>query len=132
MPLVNVYLAEGKGEQYIQSIGDGIHHALMDAWCIPADDRLHIYHEVKPQHFQISKTAFGVVRSDDVVVVQITTSPRTPMERVTFYRRLAAVLEETVRLRPDDVLVSVIMTSPEDWSLGNGEPQVLRALIPGS
>ena len=129
MPLVNVYLAEGRGEKIIQAVGDGIHRALVDAWGIPEDDRLHIYHEVKQEHFQISKTAFGVERSDDVVVVHITTSPRSPAENLALFKRLPEILEEAVGLRPEDVLISLIRTHPEDWSLGDGKAQVLTALM---
>ena len=47
MPLVHIYLTEGKSDQQIKKIGDGIHEALMRAWDIPEPDRFHIIHEKK-------------------------------------------------------------------------------------
>ena len=51
MPLIHIYLNEGKTQEHIQHLSDGIHEALMQAWAIPEHDRFHIIHEKKPNHF---------------------------------------------------------------------------------
>lgn len=126
MPLVKIYLTEGKEREYIDAIDDGIHQALMETWGIPEDDRFHILHEVKKGDLRINKTIFGAQRSDDVVVLHITTSPRTTEMKLAFYKRLPEILNEAVDLSPDDVFISIVMNTREDWSFGKGEAQLLK------
>ena len=35
MPIINILLAEGKPSEYIKSVADGVHDALMETWDIP-------------------------------------------------------------------------------------------------
>lgn len=129
MPLVNIYLAKGKSPDYLQALGNGIHQTLMTTWGIPQDDRFHIFHEPELAHFQINRRMFGIQRSDDVVVLHITTSPRTAEQKLAFYQLLPEVLNEAIGLRPEDVFVSLVTAQKEDWSFGNGEPQLLKQLV---
>lgn len=125
MPLVNISLVEGKSETYLQAIGDAIHQALMETWGLPENDRLQIFHERKAEHFMIDQSAYlegeGVKRSDDLIVIQITTSPRTREMKRAFYKRLPELLKEKISLNPQDVFINVVMVEKEDWSLGMGK-----------
>ena len=58
MPLIHIYLKEGKTEQAINNISDGIHETLMETWNIPLNDKFHIIHEKKPNQFYISLQGF--------------------------------------------------------------------------
>ena len=68
----------------------------METWGLPEKDRFHIFHELKAEHYRINRFAFlegeGVQRSDDVVLIQIVTSPRTIDMKRAFYRRLPKLL----------------------------------------
>ncbi len=118
MPIVHVYLLEGRPQTFLQAVGDSIHQALMEAWEIPEKDRFQIFHEKKAEHFRIDHSAYlegeGVQRSDDVIVIQITTSPRTIHMKRAFYRRLPELLKDRIGLSPANVLINVTMTDEED------------------
>ena len=43
----NVFLKEGKSQDYLQSVRIAIHNALMTAWGIPKHDCFQIIHEKK-------------------------------------------------------------------------------------
>lgn len=47
MPLIKIYLAEGKSKAYLKDLSDGIHDALMETWDIPEHDRFQIISEKK-------------------------------------------------------------------------------------
>jgi phenylpyruvate tautomerase PptA (4-oxalocrotonate tautomerase family) len=126
MPLVHIYLVEGKSPEYLEGLGDGIHEALMQAWNIPELDRFQIIDEKKSAHFHINKEVFGIKRSNDVVVVHITTSPRTKEMKLAFYEKLPSVLNQKIGIRPEDVFIILTATELEDWSLGNGKAQLLE------
>jgi len=128
VPLINISLLEGKPETYLQALGDTIHQALMETWGIPEHDRFHIFHEKKAEHYRIDRVMWDVKRSDDVIVIQITTSPRTREMKRAFYKRLPELLQERIGVRPEDVFINVVMTDKEDWSLGKGKMQLVDEL----
>ncbi len=130
MPIVNISLVEGKPQTYLQGLGDSIHQALMETWGIPENDRFQIFNEKKAEHFRINLFAYlegeGVQRSDDVVVIQITTSPRTREMKRAFYKRLPELLQESIGLNPSNVFINVVMTDRENWSLGLGKMTLIE------
>lgn len=125
MPLVNIYLAKGKTPEYIKNLCDGLHQALVETWNIPKDDRFHLVHEMPQSHVSIDKKMWGVDRSDDVIVFHITTSPRETAMKLALYQQLPEVLNEKIGLRKEDVFISIISNTREDWSFGMGKAQLL-------
>jgi phenylpyruvate tautomerase PptA (4-oxalocrotonate tautomerase family) len=132
MPIVHIYLKEGKTGAYVQDLGDKIHQTLMETWGIPKNDKFQIFHEKKPEHFNINAYAYleddGVQRTDDVVVIQISTSPRTIHQKQAFYRRLPELLKESSGLSPANVFVNILMVDEEDWCLGLGKMTLIDRL----
>ena len=132
MPIVHIYLLEGKPQTYLQALGDSIHQALMETWGLPEKDRFQIFHEKKAEHFKIDHFAYlegeGVRRSDDVIMIQITTSPRTIHMKRAFYKRLPELLKDSIGLSPANVFINVMMTDEEDWSLGIGKMTLIEKL----
>jgi phenylpyruvate tautomerase PptA (4-oxalocrotonate tautomerase family) len=124
MPLINLYLNEGKSQETITTLCDGIHEALMETWSIPEKDRFHMVHEMKRGHMMVDKEMWDVNRSDDVLVLHIT-SPRTTDMKLAFYKRLPEILQTKAKIRPEDVFISIITNAREDWSFGNGQAQLL-------
>lgn len=130
MPLIHIYLQQGKDSKYIQGIGDALHDALMETWGIPARDRFQIYHQKTPEELQIDRTMWGCQRSDNLVVFHIFTSPRTRPMKLALYRRLPELLKDRIGLAPDDVFISVFSNTREDWSFGQGRAHLLDATLP--
>lgn len=132
MPLIHVYLLQGKDPKYLQALGDGLHEALMETWGIPVKDRFHIYHQKTADELQIDRNMWGVERSDDMVVFHVFTSPRTKLMKMALYKRLPELLQQKIGMRPDDVFVSIFSNTREDWSFGNGRAQLLDSKLPAS
>jgi len=130
MPLIQIYLQEGKGAKYMQSVGDALHETLLEVWGIPVLDRFHIFNQKKPEELAIDRNMWGVERSDDMIIFHVFTSPRSKLMKLALYRRLPEVLKEKVGLRGDDVFVSIFSNAREDWSFGNGRAQLLDAKLP--
>ena len=132
MPIVHIYLREGKPQTYLQALGDSIHQAMIETWGLPENDRFQIFHEKKAEHFKIDRLSYledeGVQRSDDVIVIQITTSPRTIHMKRAFYKRLPELLKEKIGLSPGDVFINVVMVDEEDWSVGVGKMTLIEKL----
>ncbi|MGR5130893.1 tautomerase family protein [Vibrio alfacsensis] len=126
MPLINITLAEGKSAEYLATVGNTLHEALMETWGIPEHDRFHIFNEIKPEHFYIDREMWGVKRSNDVIIFHFTTTPRTSEMKKAFFKRLPELLEQRLNLRPEDVFITLTTNTREDWSFGNGKQQLLE------
>lgn len=124
MPLINKTLVEGKSQNYLKDLGDGIHEALKETWGIPELDRFQIFHEKKKEHLQIDPKMWDVKRSDEIIVIQIVTSPRTKESKLAFYQLLPNILNKKISLRPEDIFISILSNNKEDWSFGNGKAQL--------
>lgn len=121
MPLVRITLRRGKTPEFLRDASNAIHEALVATANVPADDKFHIIEEVDRGRLIAHPTYGGVERSDDLVVIQITLNAgRTVDVKRALYADIAMRLQSAVDLRPDDVLVSLVEVTKENWSFGGG------------
>ena len=124
MPLVRISLREGKPETYRRALADGIHRAMVDAINVPPLDRFQVITEHPAESLIYDPAYLGIVRSDDVVFVQITLNAgRSTEQKRALYARTAELLQASPGLRPQNLLISLVEVSRENWSFGNGQAQ---------
>ena len=124
MPLVRIDLLEGKPPEYRMRIGQVVYQAMLDALNVPKDDRFQIIVEHPQAGLQFDRDYLGIHRSDNCVFLQITlNSGRTVEMKQRFYKAVADGLHEALKLRREDVFISLVEVSKENWSFGNGEAQ---------
>ena len=105
-----------------------MHKALVEAFDVPPDDRFQAIHQHEPGELIFDRNYLGGPRSDDFVLFAVTAGrPRTTQVKQAFYRRLATLLAESPGIRPEDVMVVVNTTSPEDWSFSSGDAWTFKA-----
>lgn len=124
MPLIQVNLIS-KSPQFIQDLGENLHQSLMKTWGIPIDDCFQIFNQKQEHELNINPVIFGVERSKDVIVFHITSTPRSREMKLDFYQDLTARLEQKMNIRPQDIFISIVENTQEDWSFGNGKAQLL-------
>jgi len=123
MPLLHISLRAGKPEGYRQAIFDSLYRAMRETLNVPEDDQFMTITEHAAQNFRYGN-AYGVVRSADVVYIQITVfNTRTLEQKKALFRRIAELLGESPGIRPEDVFVNVLEAAKENWSLGHGLAQ---------
>jgi phenylpyruvate tautomerase PptA (4-oxalocrotonate tautomerase family) len=124
MPLVNISLRAGKPDAYRQALLDGVYRALRETFDVPEDDQFMTIREHAPGDLRYGATYLGIVRSDDIVLIQITANnTRTLEQKKALFARIAALLSERPGLRPEDVFVSLVEVTKENWSFGHGLAQ---------
>ncbi len=126
MPLIHIHLVKGKSPKYIQAVCDGIHNALKAAWRIPENDRFQIVSEHKKEHFYFDKTIWGVKRSNDLILIYITSISRSVAQKKKLYKEFVTVLGKNPKVRKEDVFCSIVTIGREDWSFGNGVAQLTQ------
>lgn len=131
MPFLRFDLIKGRTDAEIATLLDAAHDAMLEAFKVPVRDRYQIVHEHEPSRVRIEDTGLDIPRTDKVVLVQVTTRPRTTEEKTTFYRLLTEALSTRCGIAPSDVMVNFVTNTDADWSFGNGEAQFLTGKLGG-
>lgn len=123
MPMSRISLLKGKSPEYLRALADSLQRAMEEAFNVPKNDRFQLIHQHEPHELIFDRSYGGGPRSDDFVLIAITTGkPRSTAVKQAFYRRLVAELAESPGMRPEDVMVVVTTAQGDEWSFGGGLP----------
>lgn len=125
MPLIRIDVTEGRTDAEIKTLMDAVQDCVVEAFKVPVKDRYQIVTEHKPGRMILLDTGLGFERTEQAIVIQVFTSPRTTVNKNKFYQLLATNLEAKCGLNPKDLLVSVMTNTDVDWSFGFGKTQYL-------
>jgi len=121
MPLVKLWMRRGKSPEYLRTAADCVHDALVAQANVPADDRFQIIQQLDTDALIAHPTYGGVSRSENLIVIEITLNQgRTLKIKKNLYADIVARLGRALDIRPDDVLISLVEVTKENWSFGNG------------
>jgi phenylpyruvate tautomerase PptA (4-oxalocrotonate tautomerase family) len=121
MPLVKIHLRRGKSAEYLRSVADAVHEALVAEANVPADDRFQIICEYADEAIIAHPSYAGCDRSPDLIIIEITLNAGRTLEiKKSLYADIAARLGRAADVRPDDVLVNLVEVTKENWSFGKG------------
>ena len=117
---MKIYVRKNKTDADLRAIGDAVHDALVAQANVPADDRFQILNRLERDQIVAHPSYGGVTRSEDIVIVEITLNMGRTLEvKKALYADIALRLER-VGVKPDDVIVSLIEVTKENWSFGGG------------
>jgi phenylpyruvate tautomerase PptA (4-oxalocrotonate tautomerase family) len=125
VPLLRVDVIEGRSEAELKELLDAIHCAMLGAFNVPKRDRYQVVHEHSAANISMEDTGLGIPRTDRSVIVQVTTRPRTRLEKQNFYELLCQELVQRCGMKASDIVVSISQNSDEDWSFGYGRAQFI-------
>ncbi|MGA9894987.1 MAG: tautomerase family protein [Xanthobacteraceae bacterium] len=128
MPLARIDLIKGKPSSYRRTIGEVVYKAMVEVLKAPENDRFQVIAEHDADDFIYDPTFFGIERSADVIFVQLTLAEgRTPEQKRGFYKQVVDELGRRLKLRREDVFISLVGTGRDDWSFGNGEASLVKS-----
>jgi hypothetical protein len=125
MPLLRFDILEGRSEAEVTDLLDSAHAAVVEGFGVPQRDRYQVVHTHPRAHLIMQDTGLDIERSDDMVLVQVTSRPRGTEQKQRFYQLLVANLERDCGIAPGDVMVSITDNGDADWSFGKGRAQFL-------
>jgi 4-oxalocrotonate tautomerase len=121
VPFVKLYLRKGKSPEFLRSVADAVHEALVAQANVPRDDRFQVIHQLEDDTLIAHPTYGGVNRSKDVIIVEITfNTGRTVEIKKNLYADIVRRLQEAADVRPDDVMIVLVEVVKENWSFGGG------------
>jgi len=124
LPLLRFDFIEGRSESDVRNILNVTHDVLIETLQVPKRDRYQVVHEHKRSRMTVEDTGLGFVRSDHVLLLQVTSRPRSREMKETFYRLLVERLATRCGICSDDV-VNFVTNADVDWSFGAGRAQFL-------
>jgi phenylpyruvate tautomerase PptA (4-oxalocrotonate tautomerase family) len=125
MPFIRIDLQEGRDITTIQAISDSMHRALTEHFNVPLRDRFQIITEHKAEQL-IYENYLDIEHTNAIIFIQVfLRGGRTVEQKRAFYARVAELLVENARMRPEDVFITLVENTIENWSFGNGQAQML-------
>ncbi|MEJ5060206.1 MULTISPECIES: tautomerase family protein [unclassified Pseudomonas] len=125
MPLLKFDIIQGRNDEQLQTLLDGAHRAMVQAFDVPVSDRYQSVTQHRPGELVLHDTGLGYTRSANVVLLTVISRPRSREQKIAFYRLLAEQLRVDCDLSPDDLIVSLVENTDADWSFGGGRAQFL-------
>ena len=128
MPYSRISLLRGKSPEYVKALSDSIHQALVEAFEVPVDDRFQVIHQHEPGELIFDAHYMGGPRSDDYVLICITAGRlRSTQVKQGFYKHLVKLLQNSLGIRPEDIMIVINTTQADEWSFGSGNSIVPSA-----
>ncbi|KAB7895657.1 tautomerase family protein [Rouxiella sp. S1S-2] len=125
MPITRISLPRQRLNQWQSAISSALQQALESRFNVPAGDCFQLFDCYDPELRVIDRhylCGAEAGRSEDYLLFQITAGkPRSTEQKQALYSRLVELLQASIGIRAQDVMVVVSFTEPEDWSFGSGE-----------
>jgi phenylpyruvate tautomerase PptA (4-oxalocrotonate tautomerase family) len=130
MPLVRIDLVQGRSDEEVRILADTVHEVMLTVFAAPDRDRYQVITEHAPGRMILEDTGLGLERTSGMVLIQVVQQGRSEAQKKALYAELASRLEKAAGVRPEDLVVSVVGNSREDWSFGLGRAQFLEGDLP--
>lgn len=127
MPLIRIDFIEGQqSDADLAEVGAAVHRGIVEVFGVPERDQFQIITGHRPGRLVYNTSYLGIERTDRIVMVQVFFSTgRTDEQKKAFYALVAKVIAERTKIRPEDVMISLMENTRSDWSFGNGIAQYL-------
>jgi len=125
MPLVRIDVDASTSAEVRQKLSEIIYDAMTSVAKVPANDKFMIVSTHAPGDLVFPKEGYlGINYTPRIVFFQITwNAGRTTDVKKAFYRKVSDDIHEKTDIRKQDVFISLVDVSPENWSFGDGEMQ---------
>lgn len=89
---------------------------------MPVDELFNLITEYPPENFHYDRRFNGIVRSDNLVVIEITMRRgRSDAMKKALYAAIAENLQSQAGVSPSDIFIFTHENDYSDWSVGNGQ-----------
>jgi len=125
MPITRISLPRQRLNYWQSAISSALQQALESRFNVPTGDCFQFFDCYDPEQRVIDRhylCGAEAGRSEDYLLFQITAGkPRSTEQKQALYSELVELLQASIGIKAQDVMVVVSFTEPEDWSFGSGE-----------
>lgn len=125
MPLARIDISKDASDELVRIVSDAIYRAMVEVASVPVHDKFQIVsRHTRDEMIYPPEGYLGVQYSAGLIFIQVTwVAGRSTEVKKKFYRQIADEIHEKGGVRKQDVWISLVDSSREDWSFGNGEMQ---------
>jgi phenylpyruvate tautomerase PptA (4-oxalocrotonate tautomerase family) len=125
MPLVRIDIGKDAPLERIRVVSHAVYGAMIDLANVPVNDKFQIVTRHSTDEMVYPDEGYlGCTYTPDFIAIQVTwVGGRSTDVKKQFYRRIADEIHEKAGVRKEDIFISLVDSSREDWSFGNGEMQ---------
>jgi 4-oxalocrotonate tautomerase len=124
MPLVRIDVPASISLDRRRLIGDMVYATMVDVLNVPERDNFQVITAHDHDHLRMDSEYLGIDRSADAFVISITLNAGRSVDlKKEFYAELVRRLVERVKVRSQDVFISLTEVAKENWSFGDGVAQ---------
>ncbi|MGC1546976.1 MAG: tautomerase family protein [Rhodanobacter sp.] len=123
MPLLRIDIRKGRKPEEVKALCNTIHRAVVACFRVPERDRYQIVHEHEGHTLVVEDTGLDIHRTDQVVVISMTSRPRSEEAKLAFYELVCTNLKKDCGIDSSDVMVNITVNADSDWSFGYGRAQ---------
>jgi phenylpyruvate tautomerase PptA (4-oxalocrotonate tautomerase family) len=117
MTLVRIDVIEGRRSPVqLEILADTVHSTIVEVFGAAVTERYQIIAEHRPGRIITFDDGLGEGRTNDVVIIQIVQCGGTQVQKRALYRELTDRLHDRLSLREDDLIVTIVENSHDDWS----------------
>jgi phenylpyruvate tautomerase PptA (4-oxalocrotonate tautomerase family) len=124
MPLMRIALRADTPADKQRAIADAVHRGLVEGFGIPEADRFQIIEQFPAEALIADPGYLGVNRQNVVFVNIAIARGRSSEKKGALFAAIARHLAKA-GVRGEDVFVTLTENGREDWSVGNGQQQLL-------
>jgi 4-oxalocrotonate tautomerase len=122
VPIQRIAMRKGKSPEYRRAIAEGVQTALATCFEVPGTDLYAIIDEYDDSNLLVPRSYKHYLRTDDAVLIFIFGSTgRSAEKKATLFESISHNLERNPGLRRDDVVINIVDTPDENWSVAGGE-----------
>jgi len=125
MPLVRIDLNKNAPAERVRIASEAVYRAMIEVANVPMHDKFQVVSRHESDEIIYPPEGYlGMQYSPDLMIIQITwVAGRSVDIKKRFFRSIADEIHERANIRKEDVWISLVDSSREDWSFGNGEMQ---------
>ncbi|ANZ58490.1 tautomerase [Fructilactobacillus lindneri] len=126
MPLMRIDMVKGqRTPEEIQKVMQLAYDLTRKDLGVPEDDRFQVVTQHESYEMKLMDAGLGINRSDDVILFQILSTPRTMGQKKFYCKDMVEAFGREMNMRPEDVMIVFATNHAEDWSFGHGKQQFL-------
>jgi phenylpyruvate tautomerase PptA (4-oxalocrotonate tautomerase family) len=126
MPVFHAHIPKGRfsREQKI-AIGNALNQSLVQGLGIPPGDRFIMISEHGDDELFIDPTFMGMQRSANAMIINVLIGAHRPLsDKRALMAAITRLLGEAADIAPDDVFIALVPVPNENFSFGQGVPQL--------
>jgi len=125
MPLVRIDISKTASRERVRDVGDAVYNAMIAVANVPNYDKFQVVTRHGPDEIIYPEEGYlGIGYTPDLIIIQVTwVGGRSTDVKKNFYQHIADEIHAKQGVRKQDIWISLVDSSREDWSFGNGEMQ---------